>query len=256
MRSLDAGRQVGVQPGPVHVGAHVGQDRAADPEPVRPAHDQAEIGMRRMGRALEAVDQPDPGAGQDRQRRVVEFHHVGRIAEVADAEAQRGAAAVHLLEQEETVAGDLDRGAGAHRAGQHHRPVEAGRRPGAERVAEPGLDLRQHRFGAERLDRPVDDAVQAAHLVQAGDVVGMGMGIEDGVDPADAGGQELGAQVGRGVHQHPIALRALDHDRRAAAPVARLPRVAHAPVAPPVRAAQHRHAGGAAAAQDDDAHRG
>jgi hypothetical protein len=76
-------------------------------------------------------------------------------------------------------------------------------------------------------------------------VVGVGVGVEQRVDGADAGVQALLAQVGAGVDEDPPASR-LDEDGAAAALVARVGGAADRAVAADLRharrgaAAQHR----------------
>ena len=62
-------------------------------------------------------------------------------------------------------------------------------------------------------------------------------------------------QVGPGIDQQPGPLAALHHDAAPGAAVARFGRVAGAPLAAAVRAAEQRHAGRAAGAEDGDAQR-
>ena len=103
-----------------------------------PAQHCRQIGMGPV-RALaqEAADHPGVDAVQRRERRVVQSDHVGRIAEPADAQAERRDEAVVLLEQPHLAGRPrVDGVAGAHLARHQHRPEEAGRLPGPERVAE------------------------------------------------------------------------------------------------------------------------
>ena len=87
-----------------------------------------------------------------------------------------------------------------------------------------------------------------AEVVDAVDVVGVGVGEGDAVEEAGAGGEELRAQVGGGVDQRAGGARgggALEEEGAAAAAVLRVFRVAVAPVA-----ADAGDAGGGAAAED------
>src|SRR3712207_8772188 len=59
-----------------------------------------------------------------------------------------------------------------------------------------------------------EGAVQGAHLVKPHDVVGMRVGQQHRVDPADAAGEELGAQIRPGIDQDPGAPRGLHEDAR------------------------------------------
>ena len=88
-------------------------------------------------------------------------------------------------------------------------------------------------LGAERLQ-----------VVDAVNMVGMSMSVDDGVEPPAARGKPLLAEVRPGIDDDARAFR-LDQDRRPPAPVSRVVGVAGAPVA-----ARDRHAGGAAAAEN------
>src|SRR5690606_19612355 len=73
-----------------------------------------------------------------------------------------------------------------------------------------------------------------AEVVDAVDMVGMGMGVDDAVEGADIGVEKLGAEVGGGVDQDAggeVAVDALDQHRAAAAVVLRVLRVTGAPMA-------------------------
>ena len=62
--------------------------------------------------------------------------------------------------------------------------------------------------------------VEAAHFVQAHDVIGVAVREEDRVDPADAVGQRLRAEVGSGIDEHAGPVVGIDVDR-GAQPVSR-----------------------------------
>ena len=87
-----------------------------------------------------------------------------------------------------------------------------------------------------------------AQVVEAVQVIGVRVGVEDAVEEPDPGVEELGAQVGGGVDQDAGGAGgggALDEQRAAAAAVLRVRGVAVAPVA-----ADAGDAGGGAAAED------
>jgi hypothetical protein len=90
-----------------------------------------------------------------------------------------------------------------------------------------------------------------AQIVEPVDMIGVGMGVDHPVEPPDARIEQLLAQVGRGVDQDgclPALVEALHQHGTAAAGVARLVRVAIAPMA-----AEARHTAGGAAAEDGEA---
>ena len=82
-----------------------------------------------------------------------------------------------------------------------------------------------------------------AKIIDAVQMIGMRMRQQHRVEPADPGIEQLLPQIGRGIDQQ-RATAALDQQRAAAAPVARVGRVA----APPIRP-DRRHAPGGAAAE-------
>ena len=104
-------------------------------------------------------------------------------------------------------------------------------------------------------------AVEDADLVDAGDVVGMRVRVEHGVDAGDAAGEKLGAQVRAGVHQQPGPLPAFHHDAGAGAarcvarpgsqapqsPAPSAPPISGTPAEPPVPSKVIAHAGSQAA---------
>src|SRR5215471_11514382 len=91
---------------------------------------------------------------------------------------------------------------------------------------------------------------EGAQLVDAVAVVGMVVGIEDGVEARDAGVEELQPQVRRGVDKDDGAALLHQHGY-APPPVARIGRIAVTPVS-----VDQRHAAGAAAAEDRHLHAG
>ena len=109
------------------------------------------------------------------------------------------------------------------------RPVEAlDVAPTAEQVVVAVGDEGQRRGCREGLDIMPDETLHHAQVVDTVDVIGMFMGVEHRIDLVDVGIQQLVAEVRRGVDQHRRAA-GLDQDRRPAAAVLRVVRVAHAP---------------------------
>src|SRR5262249_42508502 len=101
--------------------------------------------------------------------------------------------------------------------------------------------------GVER-DCPVHQPVDGAKIIDSMQMIGMGMGQDDRVETVDLGGKQLLAQIGRGVDQHGLAA-ALDQQRGAAPAVARVRRVAGAPIG-----TDRRHAGRRTAAEERRLH--
>ena len=67
---------------------------------------------------------------------------------------------------------------------------------------------------------------QRPQIINAQDVVGMRMGIEDRVNPSDVFADCLRVKIGSGIDQYDFAVL-LDHDRRPGAPVVRIDGVAN-----------------------------
>src|SRR5581483_1845470 len=104
-------------------------------------------------------------------------------------------------------------------------------------VAEDAAQRSQRfRMGVER--NVAGAEAERAQVVEAQDVIGVAVGVEHGVERADAFADGLLAEVGRGVDEHGVAIELHQH-RGTRAPVARIAGGAH----------------GAAAADGGDAHR-
>ena len=130
----------------------------------------------------------------------------------------------------------------------HRRVLAAGRR--LEAIAEPGVHHRRGLFVEIDVDQSPLFEVQRAQVVDAVGVVGVLVGVEDGVDPIDLGIEKLLAQIGRRVDQDPgdaAGVVTLDQERRAAAPVFRIVGIAGAPAQ-----RRPRHAGGGSAAENSE----
>ena len=96
-------------------------------------------------------------------------------------------------------------------------------RAGVEDVAEHLANLTERPGVAIAGNRAALQAVVAAHLVEADDVVGVSVRIKNRVHPRDAEAQRLHAQVRPGLDQQPRAV-ALDVNRRPQPLVARVRR--------------------------------
>jgi hypothetical protein len=78
-------------------------------------------------------------------------------------------------------------------------------------------------------------------IIDAMGMIGMVMGQQHGIEPADAGGQQLFAQIRAGIDQDGVA-SVLDQQRHPAPTVFRVVRVAGTPIPCPIRAADARNA--------------
>ena len=205
-----------------------------------------------MGRAAQGVDDPAVEVFERGPRGFGDVGDIGQIGQVPHTEAEAMDIAVFHLE-----GGQADRAA---RAVDLDIPVDGtevqDRRIGRARRLHEGIAEARQKVV---LRRPVCPDMNAlahvehdhAQVVDAVHVIGMGMGIDHALQLAHIRIQQLRAQVGRGVDQHTgHAMRcfALDQQRAAPPTVARLVRVAIAPVA-----AKAGHAARRSAAQDDEA---
>ena len=116
-----------------------------------------------------------------------------------------------------------------------------------EEIGEDPPDLRRglrYRVGRDRL--VLLQRVEAPHIVESEDMVGMRMGEEHGIDLPDPVCDGLLAEIGRGIEQDGDATQA-QVEARTQAPVARIGRSADGAVA-----ADHRHAGGGAGTEEEE----
>src|SRR5690348_816385 len=74
-----------------------------------PAERLLEMAVRRVRIVTQAVDDPELDAGERREGRLVELDDVGRVRDGSDAESERPAEAVILLERNDAQPGDLER---------------------------------------------------------------------------------------------------------------------------------------------------
>ena len=193
------------------------------------------------------VEDEDVDAVEQRPRRVGNAAAVGQVGEVAEAEAENRPRAVqdrHRL----TATPSIANGPSIVVSSICGMPPPFCRRR-VEDVAEGAPQVvgrRAHR--RRRGIAPLLQHVEAAHFVQAHDVIGVAVREEDRVDARDAVRQRLLPQVGRGVDQDRRAVVDVDVDRRPQPRVARIGRPAHR-----ARAADHRHAVRRAGAEERDA---
>ncbi len=75
------------------------------------------------------------------------------------------------------------------------------RRPGLERIVETLRQLVHRARGGKGRQRRAGDAVQQAHIVQPGDMVGMRVREHHGIDARHPHASKLGAQVGPGIDE-------------------------------------------------------
>ena len=208
--------------------------------------------VRHVGAVAQAVEERRVGAAQHRGQRGRHAAAVGRHDEAAAVEGDlHGAGARRAVRDgdradEEGADGDRAR---ADLVRDEARQVEAaapgvgGRR---EDVAEDAAHAAHRRAAGVHGDGGALQRVEAAEVVEAQHVVGVAVREHDGVDAGDAARQRLLAEVGRDVdlQAEPFAAH-VD-----AAAQARVPRVGRR--ADRARAADDRHAGGRAGAENRD----
>jgi len=146
--------------------------------------------------------------------------------------------------------GDVRQLVRGERVGGEIRLARARARPviPVEHVVKSGRELGQGVRRPEGGQRVLAARRDGAQVVDAVDVVGVGVGEQHGVHPVDPLRHELQPQLGRGVDQEAAPAR-LDQRRGAHAPVARVRRRAGAAVA-----ADLRHAERGAAAEQHQTH--
>ena len=100
----------------------------------------------------------------------------------------------------------------------------------SKNIVEP-LAQPPHGFASSKArDGPGAAIPQRSQFIDAVAMVGMIVRPEHRVDPVDRIGEQLLAQVGRGIDQQPVAGLALDQDRHTGAAIFGLGRVAFAPI--------------------------
>ena len=93
--------------------------------------------------------------------------------------------------------------------------------PGKD-IAEPHAQPPQRLVRGIARQRRAAAHAQGAQVIDAVGVIGMIVGPQHTVDPADPGGEQLVPQIGRRIDQEPRSVIAFHHDRHARAAVARL----------------------------------
>ena len=182
---------------------HVGQHPVARPGAGDPGERRVEMGVGRVRLAAEGIDDPGVEPGEVGPGRRRGCRSVRQVGEVVDAEAERVDAPVpdpEWLERDRAARALDDEGA-VDRGEVEDRRIEA-----ACRLDEDVGEAREQQLRGLGVgpDRQAGAAVldHGPQVVDAVQVVGMRVGVDDAVEEADAGREELRAQVGRGVDQH------------------------------------------------------
>ncbi len=228
---------------------HVGQDGAGRPDVAGAGDRFVEREVARMRRVAQGVHDEDVRAAHVALALLRQRADVGGVGETADPEAEAVDVAVPLAvgHQLDRAALPLDReaDAGLDAVVDRDRRVVRARR-GAEAVAEGLVQARGGRRVRVGRDAPAAVQHEGAQVVDAVDVVGVRMGVDDAVGPIDLRVQHLLPEIRPGVDHDDGAVAvgadALHQQRRPAAAVLRVAGVAGAPVVTDPRHARRRPA--------------
>ncbi len=191
----------------VEVVAHVGEEGAAGLELFDEADGLFEVRVAEMRVAPEGVEDEDVEILKERDALVGDVAHVGEVGCAAEAVAGDLLAAVGDGDAAEAGAEEIEARAGR---GVDAVKLDAGAGGiavlGAEGVFEDALD------GGGGVVVGVDGQVafdaeaEGAEVVEAHDVVGVAVGVEDGIDVADVFADGLGVEVGAGVDEDGVVV--------------------------------------------------
>ena len=186
-----------------------------------------DVEMRRVRREPQGVEDQGVEPFEHRPALVGDAGHVGAVREVAEPEAQDAESAVLQADRQHALAQHGERLAG--RDPLEPQPGQAADRDVVRGLVEGvGERLADHLLGlrlAIERDRAADRPGEQPGVVQAEEVVGVVMGVEDRVDLADPLAQELEPHLGRGVDQQ-VPAGKLQQDARPGALVAWVVRAA------------------------------
>ena len=241
------GGQLGFGFGMVEVVADVGEEGLCGLELLDDGDGLGEVCVAGVWLAAEGVEDEDVESAQEAQGVVAEVAHVGEVGGCAEAVAGDLLAAVDDGDAAEAGTEEGDGGAGGlvdaveADAGAGGIAVE-----GAEGVVEDALDgVGGGGVGVEGEGVGVFEA-EGAEVVEAEDVVGVRVGVEDGVDAGEVLAECLRVEVGAGVDEDGFVL-VLDENGGAGAAVMGVGGGADRAIA-----AQGGHAHGRAAAEEGE----
>ena len=197
---------------------HVGEEGAARFELLDEGDGFGEVGVAGVRLAAEGVENEDVEALEERDGLRWEVAHVREVGGGAETIAGDGLAAMD--DGDALKVGSEEVGNGTGGAGDFvDGDAGAGRVAvlGAEGVAE---DAAQGGGGGSiGVEGDLGAEAERAEVIHAEDVVGVVVGVEDGVDTAEALAEGLRVEVGAGVDEDGVVV-VLDTDGRAGAPVA------------------------------------
>ena len=239
-------RQFALGVGVVHFVRHMSEKGAARLETIDPHEGLIDAGMAWVRRFAQRVDDDDVEVSKQGQARFWDRVHVGEVGGVAEAEAGDFLLAV---KQGNALEGDSvnDDGLVSFDAVHLHASACGVFGFGGEGVVEDFFD--DARAGVIGVEGHVAVGVvegERAQIVEAEDVIGVRMRIEDRIDVADVFAQGLLAEIGSGVDEDAVVCP-LHGGGGARAPVAGIRRGANAAFA-----SERRNAHGSAAAKDGE----
>src|SRR5262245_9761474 len=232
---LDVGREPAAQFVVIEIGMQVGQNRALGFEALDPIQRFRDAQVAQVRLVAERIEDPDVEAFEGRDAVGRQTLEIAAIGQAAEAKAERSDVAMVLEDGQggdwSSLPLDVDHAIWFQPVlADDRRILAAGRR--GEAIAEAGVhDLRDALVEPNRHALAAVDE-QAAQIVDAVGMVGMFVGEEHGVEPIDAGVEQLLAQVRRGIDQHAgdaVAGAALHQERRAPAAILWIVGIAHAP---------------------------
>ena len=144
---------------------------------------------------------------------------IGEIGAIAEAKAVGDVFAVVDFDGLDFYAGDLDGSGIKYVSGEAGAAGFGGRL--VEDVLKSAADGDEGFGGGVDGDIVFLHEVEGANIVEAEDVVGVGVGVEDGVEAVDLVAEGLIAEIGRGVNEDALVAEAQE-DRGAEAFVARV----------------------------------
>ncbi len=196
-----------------------------------------------MGLVAEGVEEEDVEIVEHGEGGLGNLAVIGEVGEAADAVAVDVLAAVEERDGLDVESEEFE-GAAVVVVGFDFGDV-GGAGDGIEHIRKDAAEGVEGVGGSVDGDAGALEDVEGADVVEAEDVIGVGVGEEDGVDAADVVAEDLGAEVGGGVDED-VAAFVLDQDGRAEAVVVRIGGVADG-----AGAADGGDAGAGAGAQDE-----
>jgi hypothetical protein len=186
--------------------------------------------MRLVGPVDERTDDPDAHPLQNLEGMFGKLHHIGGIGQRSESKAERCTEAMALFEGDYGNAPDHERLAVADDMRDQCRLVIKARTldEWLEHIGKASPDHLQRLGIGVSVERRVARPVDRPKIVDPVQVIRMRMCINNGINSADTGGDQLLAEFRRGVDKKPRAV-VLNQNRGSRAPVLRIARIALSP---------------------------